>query len=352
MKEKLSIIKDSIILNKIGGVSNLIKTAGAIFSEPLYTASFPIYIQIEPAIICNLKCKMCISPFLERKTQCLSLEKFKIIEKQFPYLRKISLVGVGEPLLNPDLFKIIQWAKSKKMLIGFTTNGVLLTKMNIENILNVEPDWLNISVDGATKETYERIRQGADFDLVINNIKELMKAKKNNKIKISLWFLGMRDNIEELPQVVKLTSELGIKKLNMQTVHYWGKKEWKLRLNGQQLNDSLVKLKSIILQAINTAKKYNIRFNYVNTPFNKSKRACQWPWKSCYITVDGFVTPCCIHGSDPHVINFGNIFEKPFHEIWNNIEYQAFRKSLKSDVPPEICIGCTSYYEKFSLDKI
>ena len=346
MKEKFNIIKDSIILNKMGGVSNLIKTARAIFSEPLYMASFPIYIQIEPAIICNLKCKMCIAPHWERREPYLSLEKFKIITKQFPYLRKISLVGAGEPLLNPDIFEIIQWAKSKKMLIGFATNGMLLTKRNIENTLNSKPDWLNISVDGATSETYERIRQGGDFNLVINNIKELMKAKKNNKTDISLWFLGMRDNIQELPQMVKLASGLGIKKLNMQTVHYWGKEEWKLRLDGQRLDDGFVKLKSIILEAINTAKKYNIRFNYVNTPFNGSKRACQWPWKACYITVEGFVTPCCLHGSDPNVINFGNIFEKPFYEIWNNIEYQEFRRRLKSQTPPEICAGCTSYYEK------
>ena len=343
MKEKFTIIKDSIILNKMGGVFNLIRTARTIFSEPLYTASFPIYIQIEPATICNLKCKMCIAPYWEKREPYLSLEKFKIITEQFPYLRKISLVGAGEPLLNPDIFEIIRWAKSRKILIGFATNGMLLTKRNIGNILNSGTDWLNISVDGATKETHERIRQGGDFDLVINNIKELVEAKKDNKTDISLWFLGMRDNIEELPQMVKLASGLGIKKLNMQTVHYWGRQDWKLRLDGQRLDDGLVKLKSIILEAITTAKKYNILFNYVNTPFNKSKRVCKWPWKSCYITVEGFVTPCCLHGSDPNNINFGNIFIDDFRDIWNNRAYQEFRKMLKSDKPPSLCVGCTGY---------
>ena len=53
---------------------------------------------------------------------------------------------------------------------------------------------------------------------------------------------------------------------------------------------------------------------------------------------------------DPDVINFGNIFEKPFNEIWNSPSYQEFRRKLRSDTPPEICIDCTSYYDKLVME--
>ncbi len=351
MNEKLGIIKDAIIHNKLKGAFNLIRSAATVCAEPLYVASQPLYIQIEPAIVCNLKCKMCLAPYWERKAQFLTLDNFKGILREFPYLRKISLVGVGEPLMNPELFDIIRLAKSRSIRTGFATNGMLLVKENIENILDSKPDWVNISIDGATKKTYENIRIGADFDVVIANVKELTHRVKNTGIDVSIWFLGMKDNIEELPLMVKLLSGLGVKHLNMQSVHNWGKKEWEERLGAQRMSSDFTKLKDAVLNTERLAKESGIRFNYVNMPLRKQKRTCQWPWKSCYITADGFITPCCIHGSDPGVINFGNIFEKPFTEIWNSADYREFRRMLKSDKLPQICNGCTSYGNKLNVIK-
>ncbi|HEB41896.1 MAG TPA: hypothetical protein ENI08_02670 [Candidatus Dependentiae bacterium] len=51
---------------------------------------------------------------------------------------------------------------------------------------------------------------------------------------------------------------------------------------------------------------------------------CMWSKNSCFITVDGYVTPCCVR-PDPMVFNFGNIFQKSFREIWNSNKYKKFR---------------------------
>src|SRR3989338_7602066 len=133
--KKLNIVKDTIIHGKGGGILNLIRTANNVFNEPLYVSSLPLYIQIEPAVVCNLRCKMCVAPYWKRSRDYLTFDNFEFILRQFPYLRKVSLVGVGEPLLNPELFEIIRWARKKNILIGFATNGTILTKKNIENIL-------------------------------------------------------------------------------------------------------------------------------------------------------------------------------------------------------------------------
>ncbi len=99
----------------------------------------------------------------------LSLEKLKFIMKQFPYLRKISLVGVGEPLLNPELFEIIRWAKKERILIGFATNGMLLTKKNIENINCIQNDAENLSFRDNTFN-------GAIVAFGIRNVEDIKKA--------------------------------------------------------------------------------------------------------------------------------------------------------------------------------
>jgi len=71
----------------------------------------------------------------------------------------------------------------------------------------------------------------------------------------------------------------------------------------------------------------------------KRKLKCRWPFDSCFITVDGFVTPCCIR-ANPEVFNFGNIFETPFKEIWNGEKYQKFRETMIKNLPNPICDNC------------
>jgi radical SAM protein with 4Fe4S-binding SPASM domain len=62
------------------------------------------------------------------------------------------------------------------------------------------------------------------------------------------------------------------------------------------------------------------------------------------------VTPCCENGSDPERINFGNIFEQSFADIWNSEQYQKFRLVLQStDSRPAICTDCPSYHAPITL---
>ena len=111
--------------------------------EPANVGSRPIFVQIEPTIDCNLRCTTCINPTLKRDTRTLSLSKFKEIIGQLPYVQKISLVGAGEPLLNPELFNIIDYAKSKGLTIGFATNATLINNTIAHRIIDSGLDWLN-----------------------------------------------------------------------------------------------------------------------------------------------------------------------------------------------------------------
>jgi radical SAM protein with 4Fe4S-binding SPASM domain len=67
--------------------------------------------------------------------------------------------------------------------------------------------------------------------------------------------------------------------------------------------------------------------------------ACLWPWWSCFITVDGYLTPCCSR-PDPSIFNFGNLIERSFETIWNSSQYVQFRAMLKSGKPPAVCKDC------------
>jgi radical SAM protein with 4Fe4S-binding SPASM domain len=338
--------------NGIEGVRNLFCNAISILVEPEFVSSGPLIIQVEPTINCNLQCKMCFSPFLKRAERDLTLDNFKRILNELPSVRKISLVGTGEPLLNPNLFDIISYAKSKRIDIGFATNATLLNSVVANEILARGIDWLNISLDAATKEAYERIRIRADFNQVLANVREFMDARarfRGKKPEVSVWSLLMKSNIKELPEFISLVHSLGVDRIYVQTIHYWGSREWKNKMLHEEITGQTKEIRKVLKGAFLLCKKNRMHFNYVNVPDIKGERGCKWPWRSCYITTDGYVTPCCMHGSNPTNIHFGNIFKQSFNDIWNNQAYRSFRKAFKSNNMPPVCLDCTSYYKKIKL---
>ena len=330
------------------GTLNLCNAAYTLTTEPAHIDSQPFRLYVEPTTRCNLECRMCYQVTLQRPKLDLSFNDFLRILHHFPYLQDLQLQGIGEPLLNPDIFRMIAYAKSKRIRVGFFTNATLINPEVSEKILKSGLDWINLSLDGASPDIYEKIRKGADFEEVIKNIITLMETKKKRKApKISLWFTAMKMNIAELPAIIGLAKRLEIEKVVAQGIHFWGNDFCRDYLKKDSLLNDVDLTEKTFIQAVKEAKKLKIKLNFRPRYFEKrTRRICRWPWVSCFITVEGYVTPCCVQGSDPLMINFGNIFEKDFKDIWNSLPYQDFRRQLKSKYLPEICQDCPGYYYK------
>ncbi len=96
--------------------------------------SRPTSLQLECTTKCNLRCMMCDSPIWDRRGMDMKFSDFKKIIDQFPFLVSVNLQGMGEPLLNKDLFKMITYCKSKKIMVLFTTNATLLDETMAKKI--------------------------------------------------------------------------------------------------------------------------------------------------------------------------------------------------------------------------
>lgn len=326
---------------------NLNKTAYTLAIEPNYVYSQPFRLTIEPTTRCNLSCSMCYLPAGKRQAGNLGFSSFVKILTQFPYLKDLQLQGIGEPLLNPEIFEMVRFAKSRKILTGLFSNATLLSKDIANKIIESGLDWINLSFDAVLPDTYEAIRKGADFKEVLGNINNLLDVKKNGTPKVSLWFTAMKGNIRELPALIRLTKQLGIEKITAQGIHFWGDDERRFSLKQSSLANYISLTREIFIEAREEAKKNKVKLDFRPRYFQRrTKRICHWPWVSCFITVEGYVTSCCVQGSNPQIINFGNIFEQDFRDIWNSQHYQDFRRQLKSKYPPEICKDCPGYYYK------
>jgi MoaA/NifB/PqqE/SkfB family radical SAM enzyme len=183
--------KKGLFLLKKNGFTKTFFAVRDFLREPIRVSGTPAFLQIEPTILCNLECKFCINPFLDRAREALTLDKFKRILDEVPTVAKISLVGIGESTLNKNLFDLVREAKSRGIEIGTTSNGTILNDKILDGFVHSGLDWLNFSLDGATKETYEQMRPGATFEKTLENIRKVVTAVGDRpKPKLDIWFLS------------------------------------------------------------------------------------------------------------------------------------------------------------------
>ncbi len=171
---------------------------------------FPLHLDIESTNACNLRCIMCARNFMTEKIGYMEWTLFqKIIDEGAKYrLPSIKLNYRGEPLLHPQLPEMVAYAKRKGILeVQFNTNGFPLSEKKIEELLNAGLDRIIFSFDGATKETYEKIRTGSNYERVANNIETLVKMRNEKGLKrplVRVQMVKMQENEHEVGDFLKM----------------------------------------------------------------------------------------------------------------------------------------------------
>ncbi|MEM2619464.1 MAG: radical SAM protein [Candidatus Hadarchaeales archaeon] len=291
---------------------------------------------------CNLKCKFCYktvigTPFFE-----MSKETFCRIAESSRHVG-LTLLGLGEPLLHPNFREFVEiWKTRVRGPVGFSTNGTLIDDEMARELVKIGVDEIVFSIDGMNR-TYEEIRKGSDFELVLENIKQLHHLKGGRKARptLGLTFVGLTENIEQFPMLLKLLSPF-VTHAKFNHVAPYSREIAALHL----FRAPRGKVVRIFNEARRIAKENNIRLSLRPLePF--PDRACEEPWTSPYVTPDGTVYPCCILG-DHHRLQFmeyfedsclsynleqyamGNVMEQKqnLKEIWNNDRFKAFRARL------------------------
>ena len=145
----------------------------------------PTHIDIESTSVCNLRCVTCFQAYEKIPRGYMEMDLFKKIidEGTEKGLCSIKLNYRGEPMLHPKIVDMVRYAKEKGLVeVMFNSNCVFLTEKMANDLIDAGLDQLICSVDGHTKETYEKIRIGAKFDQVIENIKNLQRIKKERGV--------------------------------------------------------------------------------------------------------------------------------------------------------------------------
>ncbi len=302
----------------------------------------------------------------------------------------VQLHGNGEPLLSAafwNTFDIMGSQYDDGTRISINSNGQLLTHKIAGKLVRSPLHNITISLDAATDATYKKIR-GADFDNVLENIRNLIRARNKLGRKLPEVYVNMtlfRENIAELPAFIELAHELGVDKAcfwHMNQDYSHEKVDWRVERDGwvfnyhDQLTSKYPALSNrMVREALDRARELGLEIDtgarkqlwfpecsredseVSGETTNKEKLLdenkrltgntskamtgvdCDAPWRWLVIGVDGTVRACC-HMTGP----LGNIRHEDPARIWNGHEMQSVRRAIKGKRLHWLCRGAACEY--------
>ncbi len=309
----------------------------------------PVFFRINPVDYrCNHNCIMCWRKTIKGKTKTERLEKeknslalfeYKKLFKELPLSTyTINVTGGGEPLLHPQIWQILRLIKKHCFYGYLMTNGALLTKERVKQLLDMKWDLIRFSFHASNKQTYCKIHGKNDFGRVIKIIKFLKSSHEQfseHSIKISLLFVIQKLNFREIKRFVALAQKLAVDEIEFDNLMpvvsntLLEKNQIKSVIKDLQ---RVVQFSTIPNNALAVIRRYktlyqnnhSIKKNGVT--LSKKRfigKKCPYVSDSVFINSYGDVQACCLLSN-----KIGNIREKAFSKIWTSKLYKKVRWNL------------------------
>jgi radical SAM protein with 4Fe4S-binding SPASM domain len=297
-------------------LTNIFKKGWYYSHKKLETKAYPTISNVETTNACGMRCIMCPRQYMKRKVGFMDVKLFEKIVGQMKANSDICLHHFGDPMLHPKIEEFFVICQNYGIHSSLSTNPMSLTKENTEKILRGGLTSLHISLDGATKETYEKIRRGrADYNEAIKNIKYFL-AEKNKTYyqpKVIIAIIRMKETEEEIETFKKQWEGVeGVDEVQVKTYISW---------SGEHP------------EITNLASEYSHKFNRDYIP-------CFWNWGKLTVLWDGRVVPCCFDYDGKFVL--GDLNTQTLEEIWNGPRMQVLRNMQINNFYPEghLCKYC------------
>lgn len=180
--------------------------------------SYPSRLFVETTTLCNMKCHMCVKQSMGSglKEGNMSFETFEALEPALVKAEALILNGIGEPLLHPDLEAFVRRGKElmpANSWTGFQSNGLLLDEARASSLVRAGLDRICLSLDAICPDTFRKIREGGEVKDLEQAFKALDTARKRHpesNLRVGVEFVVMRDNIHQLPDVLRWASSVGV----------------------------------------------------------------------------------------------------------------------------------------------
>lgn len=285
---------------KFSQVHNRWKLASGYLTGRSDLEAFPITLIVENTGKCNLKCPMCPRELGYYPPVDFDFDLFKrIIDEVRHHTELVFPWGGGEPLMNPDIFRMVRYCKDAGIYTVLSTNATLLNEERSRELIDSDLDNLILAFDGATPEVYEKYRKGARFHKVRANILRFLEIKREmqSDVFVILQMVRLPDNRHQIRDFHRLWSIEGVDEIR-------------------------IKEDEIVIPEV--ALEERLRHD-------RRRHPCYQLWQGpATVNYKGDFFPCChTWQSEP----IGNVKEHSVHELWNSEKMQRMREAhLQGDL--------------------
>lgn len=246
-------------------------------SKKIKLVTKPTCLELDNSMVCNINCIMCGREYFKNNTtldnRALVGKAMEEVKELLPHLREVLLAGYGDPFARPDTREFLlnlDPSLYPELKINLLTNGLLLQKY-WDKIKNLNFGYIDISVDAATKETYEKIRRGGKWKDLLNAF-DIIKDNRELFLDARINMTVMRDNYREIPLFVELASKYGFGAYISRIRGKYGSQNIFTSSDKKLFED----LRNIIKEAIDKSRSLNVSFTEYVQPF------IEMPWHQRY----------------------------------------------------------------------
>jgi radical SAM protein with 4Fe4S-binding SPASM domain len=305
----------------------------------------PYYYLIDICNACNLRCPLCATGVgaLGRTQGSMSFEEYRaIFDKVKRDALVVSLYNHGEPFLNKDVFDIIEYTAQNNVGSQVSSNFNWPMLIDPRDIVNSGLEYVTVSLDGVSQESYEKYRVGGEIAQVIDNMRGLLAAREalGSRTPFVEWqFIVFQHNEHEMDEARELAEKWGVDLLRFVAPG----------VPPEMMDDPELRAKWMprdpLFSERNPEEAADRGYVY--------DRTCFYLYRSMAIYYGGGVTPCCF--SHDQKDDFGNIHEQSVAEIWNNDRYRSarmlFQRKRHSEARvPVVCDACPMFRQPGGRD--
>lgn len=324
----------------------------------LALTNYPKLIHVELSTACNLRCRFCsiTRPGRNRERTFIRFEVLERLRPMLPFVSDCKLHGGGEPFLHPQIERVLQIFRDEGVRLNTVTNAHFVND-RIGRLIGETFSTLTVSVDGSDQETYEYIRLRASWDKLLRGL-EMVNKYRNPNLKLIIGVVMVKNNIHQLPDLVRFTKEQGGQELQAAWQVPFADLPWtheqrltedpertnrfmaEARAVGHELGISVRIPNDLPLQQM--PEKKVVRLAHADTYWDlhgttKVEGHCRLMYDRCMVLLDGRVKPC---GQSRTVHELGSVLDKSFEECWNGEGYRRLRETFNGGTLPRTCQSC------------
>jgi len=281
---------------------------------------FPKIILVAMGSPCNAKCPHCpctVKPSIRDTEDKFFSERNwqKLIDECEGKRTAIRMSGYGEPLLNPRIFDMIEYGKSKGVRMSLITNGSLFTKAKIRRIMAAEIDSIEVSIDTHRELIYMKLRHGLNFKKTKQNLLDLVSVRNEVGAKTCIM-ASIIDQPRKNPTI-------------MQSAEYWS-----------QIVDKVMVRKYVTWGVLPEEHRQYLPKEWERGP-------CPYPYERLMIDPDGYFR-LCPYDDQKLVPAFGHLDRDSVKDVWLGKRFSKIRRNHSQGKFrfTELCNKCVDWAQR------